>query len=117
MTAMAFAMLLVLLVIIGAIQWAIVQVLARKRPVWSRMKLIIAGILVVPVLAPVVLGLMSLAFDFSDTHGDASQRGLFMLAMAWLVLSLVSIPTGVIAGFVAAKQKKLRRTAALDTFK
>ena len=114
---MAFAMLLVILAIVGAIQWAIVHALARKRPIWSRMKLIIAGILVVPALAPVVLGLIGLAFDFSDTHGDASQRGLFMLTMAWLVLSLASIPTGAIVGFVAAKQQKLRNTAALDTFK
>lgn len=116
---MAALMLLMLFAVIITAQWAIVRVIARKRPMWSRIRFVVCGILVMPVLllVPVLLGLISLAFEASDSLDDAPQRSFFFFLILSPFVALASVPSGVVVGALEAKRQKRNGGEIVDTFK
>lgn len=116
---MAALILLFLFAVISAAQWATVRVIARKRPMWSRIQLVVCGVFVMPalLLIPLLLGLISLAFEAGDSLDDAPQRSFFLFLMFSSFVALASAPSGVVVGVLEAKRQKRSGGEIVDTFK
>ncbi|WP_298287074.1 hypothetical protein [Novosphingobium sp.] len=116
---MAALILLMAFALILAVQWATVRALARKRPMWSRIQLVVCGIFVMPafLLIPLLLGLISLAFEAGDSLDDAPQRSFFLFVIFSAFVALASVPSGVVVGVFEAKRQMRNGGEIVDTFK
>lgn len=115
----AILALVVLLALLVIFQTLAMRVVARNWQGWSQWRLALVGGLLVPgVLATLwLVGLVSLLIsDTSDTLDDAPQRALGAGLLLFAVMALLSLPSGLIAGWRAGASTAKRRASHLEPF-
>ena len=116
---LAILVLIVLLALVAVFQILAMRVVARNWQDWSRGRLAFVGALLVPgALATLwLVGYVSLLIsDSNDSLDDAPQRALGAGLLLVAVMALLSLPSGLIAGWRAGASAAKRRSSLLDPF-
>lgn len=112
---LAILVLIVLLALLAVFQILAMRVVARNWQDWSRGRLAFVGALLVPgVLATLwLVGFVAQLFSMPEVAAPhALGAGLLLVA----VMALLSLPSGLIAGWRAGASAAKRRSSLLDPF-